>query len=113
MGLPGAERAVIEPAKLRDYLLSSTHPIGRFKAPLFQALGYTAKGWGVLHTDLLDVARTHQAVKSKPNAYGEKYEVRATLQGPNGRTAKIVTVWIVRTNEDYPRLVTAYPDQLR
>jgi len=30
--LPNADEAVIEPAKLRDYLLSTTHPLGRFKA---------------------------------------------------------------------------------
>lgn len=29
------ESAIINPSKLRDYILSLTHPIGRFKAKLF------------------------------------------------------------------------------
>lgn len=33
--LPNAEQAVVEPAKVRDYLLSSAHPVGRFKAVVF------------------------------------------------------------------------------
>lgn len=41
MALPNAELACIEPEKIRDYLLSPTHPIGRFKAMVFTtALGY-------------------------------------------------------------------------
>lgn len=30
MPLDKSQRAVIEPAKLRDYLLSTSHPVGRF-----------------------------------------------------------------------------------
>jgi hypothetical protein len=40
---PDWEKAEIDPAKIRDYLLSLTHPVGRFKAPFFAALGYTSK----------------------------------------------------------------------
>ena len=40
MKLPFAERAVVDPDKLRDYLLSSTHPVGRFKAVFFALLGW-------------------------------------------------------------------------
>lgn len=32
MRIPNADRAVIEPAKLRGYVLSRSHPVGRFKA---------------------------------------------------------------------------------
>ncbi len=107
--LPGRDRAVIEPAKLQDYLLSSTHPIGRFKAVLFFALGYTADNWQVLRDDLLELARTNEATPGAESPHGEKFEVRATLTGPNGRAADIVTVWIVRSAEVFPRFVTAYP----
>ena len=43
--LPNADRATIEPSKVRDYLLSPAHPIGRFKAAVFAALGYTQDDW--------------------------------------------------------------------
>ena len=43
MTLPNADRAIVDLAKLRDYCLSTTHPVGRHKAVVFQsALGLTA-----------------------------------------------------------------------
>jgi hypothetical protein len=43
MNLPNADRAVVDPAKLRDYLLAAGHPVGRFKARFFVSLGYVAE----------------------------------------------------------------------
>jgi len=37
-----AEHAVVDPAKLRDYLLSPEHPVGRAKARYFTALGFAS-----------------------------------------------------------------------
>ena len=45
MKLPEAQRAVIAPAKIQNYLLSTSHPIGRFKEPFFASLGYTVANW--------------------------------------------------------------------
>ncbi len=39
--LPAADRALVDPAKARDYLLSPAHPVGRYKAYVFFSLGYT------------------------------------------------------------------------
>ena len=41
--LPKAERAIIEGEKLRGYILSSTHPVGRFKAAFFNRFGYSTE----------------------------------------------------------------------
>jgi len=38
MKLPAAERAVIEPARIWDYLLSTSHPVGRFKVTVWIVL---------------------------------------------------------------------------
>ena len=40
MKLPNAARAIVDEAKVRDYLLSPEHPVGRFKARVFRAAGY-------------------------------------------------------------------------
>jgi hypothetical protein len=42
--------------------------------------------------------------------FGTKYEIRATITGPAGRQAVLMTVWMVNAGEQTPRLVTAYPD---
>lgn len=41
MKLPNATQAIIDEAKLHDYLLSPAHPVGRFKSAFFRSLGYT------------------------------------------------------------------------
>ncbi len=39
MRLPGGHQVRIEERKVRDYLLSATHPVGRFKARVFASAG--------------------------------------------------------------------------
>ncbi len=110
MLIPNADRAVIEPAKLHDYLLSRTHPIGRFKAAFFQALGYSSEDWRQLEADLRRQHLPEEATADEPTPYGRKYVIRATLVGPSGASAALVSVWVVRAGEDFARFVTAYPE---
>ncbi len=108
--LPAAERAYIDPAKVQDYLLSSVHPVGRFKAVVFQALGYKTDEWEKLRDDLLALARTTEAIPGQGSAFGQKYEVSGTLRGPNGREARFTCVWLVAVDAEAPRFITAFPE---
>jgi len=107
--LPEAENSVIEPRKLRDYLLSPMHPVGRFKAAFFARLGYNQNDWGALAADLRIHVREGEATEVGPSPFGRKFEVRGEITGPSGHRTEIVTVWIILEGEDYPRLITAYP----
>lgn len=109
MSLPNSARAIIDPRKVRDYLLSEGHPVGRFKAALFLVLGYSAAQWEMLHDDLLSIARTGPAARGHPSAYGQTFEVDGILTGPAGRSAAFRTVWMIKTGEDFPRFITARP----
>jgi len=109
MHLPNAEHALIEPAKVRDYLLSGAHPIGRFKAAFFVSLGYTQIEWEKLRDDLLALAAVGEAIPGRETGFGRKFEVGGMLTGPGGRSAEIRTVWIVANEGASPRFVTAYP----
>ncbi len=109
MKLPNRDSALIDPAKVRDYLLSPEHPVGRFKATFFAAIGYKRDDWQKLSSDLLEIARTGDAFSGPANQFGRKYEAHGTLPGVGGRAAAVVTVWIVLANETSPRFVTAYP----
>lgn len=108
--LPNAASAIVEPSKVRDYLLSPSHPVGRFKAAVFTALGYSQEDWPRLHEDLLLHGRSGQARLAEANQYGQKYLVSGTLKGPNGRTGAFVSVWLVESETSAPRLLTAYPE---
>ncbi len=110
MKLPQAECAVVDPAKIRDYLVSTEHPIGRFKARFFRSLGYSTENWRELEGHLRKVAASCEAVELQGSPYGRKFEIRAKLHGPQ-RTAQVTTIWIIRSGEDFPRFVTAYPGE--
>ena len=112
MKLPAAERAVIAPAKIRDYLLSTSHPVGRFKSPFFASLGYTSANWRRLEEDLLALAISGDAELGKDSPYGQKYEIRGTLNAPSGRPAGVLTVWIILSSGDAPQFVTAFPGEM-
>ena len=109
MLVPSADRATIEPAKLRDYLLSSTHPIGRFKARFFVALGFTADRWGELAEAFRIQHLTQDAEPAPATVHGQTYTIRAILNGPTGQSGMVVSVWFMPTRGDVPRFVTAYP----
>lgn len=109
MTLPHAKQAIVDPAKVRDYLLSTEHPVGRAKARFFAELGFNRDNWGALQAALLSLAQTEVALLGEESPFGQKYVVRGTIQGPAGVAAAVVTVWIVLRGEATPRLVTAYP----
>ena len=109
MLLPNADVAEIDPEKLRGNLLSPTHPVGRFKARFFAALGYSADDWQTLEADLRIQHLSQDAEPGAVTRYGQPYTIRAILKGPNGASALVVTVWFVRPSTREPHFVTAYP----
>jgi hypothetical protein len=109
MILPGANRAVVDEVKVRAYLLSHTHVVGQAKARFFARLGFSAHRWQELQTQLLILAQYSAAEAGVRSPFGQKYLVRGIIRGPNGRTAAVQSVWIIRAGESVPRLVTAIP----
>lgn len=109
MKLPNADRAVIDQQKLSGYLLSRSHPIGRFKAAFFARAGFDVENWTALAAQLRELARLGQAQPGESSEYDQKYLVSGTLIGPQGGQLAVTSVWIVRAGGDVPRLVTVYP----
>jgi hypothetical protein len=112
VAVPNFDRAVVDPAKLRDYLLSVAHPIGRFKAVFFGSLGYGPNHAVELDRDLRAHVASAVVASVERSPYGQKYVVRGRMKGPAGREADLISVWVVLSGEDYPRFVTAYPGGL-
>ena len=108
MKLPNGDRAVIPLAKLTRYLLSDRHPVGRHKARVLMALGFSPAEPGLLQRELLRIARESTVSGTEDNAYGRKYLVPGTLAGPSG-SREVSTVWFVANGTDTPTLVTVLP----
>lgn len=109
MRLPNADKAIIPVEKLRDYLLSPHHPVGKFKAAFFASLGYTEEDWTKLEEDLRSQHLVLDAEEQERTLYGRKFVIVGPLTGPSERTALVVSVWVIPSGEESPRFVTAYP----
>ncbi|EDY39498.1 putative adhesin/hemolysin [Cyanobium sp. PCC 7001] len=108
--LPHADHAVVDKAKICDYLLSSVHPVARFKARVFLSLGYTIEAWTRLRDDLLHHGRTGVVAQTLRSIYGMRVVISAKLIGPNGTSRQFRTVWLIADHSNQPRLITAFPE---
>ena len=108
MPIPNADRAIIAPEKLRDYLLAAEGR-GRGKAAFFGTLGYRRPEWQRLEADRRSQHLTLDAHVTVESEYGRKYVIRGALEGPTGVRMLVVSIWIVDAGSDTPRFVTAYP----
>jgi len=102
---------IIEPRKLRDYLLNQSHPEGVAKAEYLSEMGYNQENYHVLEFDLRNQHLTHDALPGKVSIYGAKFEIVAPLIGPNGNLRLIRSVWMIRKNDTIARLITLIPEK--
>jgi len=109
MKLPFRERVVVPSAKLVDYLLSPTHLVGKTKARFFAAFGFDLANAAELEQQLIAIAQTEDVQAITTTTFGTKYVLGGILQVADGRQTLIETVWIMETDTDQPRFVTAYP----
>jgi hypothetical protein len=108
MKLPNPRDALIDERKLLGYCLNPNHPEGQHKARVFKsALNLDQSHFAQLKAALLKAVETDEAIPDKNNPYGQKYIIDFPLTH-NNKTAIIHSVWIVRKNENFPRLVTCY-----
>ncbi|HYV00699.1 MAG TPA: hypothetical protein VE977_17840 [Pyrinomonadaceae bacterium] len=109
MRLPNASLALVERAKITEYLLNREHPDNGGKADFFIALGFRADDWETMAAALRILAINYPVNLSVESPHGKKYIVDGAIETPVGKTPMVRTVWIIDTGETVPRLVTAYP----
>jgi hypothetical protein len=106
--LPNGDRAILDIRKLEDYCLSPIHPRGRHKGRVFQqVLGLQQDDASWLRAELLEAAAMDEAVPLTTDAWGTHWRLDVTIRR-QGRSAVVRSLWIVRTGEDLPRLVTCW-----
>ena len=108
MKLLNPELAIVDDRKLAGYSLNLEHDEGKHKARVFKSAlnmdGYHAEE---LKRALLAAVENHEAITDKINAFGQKYVIDFPLTHED-KTATIHSVWIVRNDENFPRLFTCY-----
>ena len=108
MKLPNGARAQLG-QKLEKYSLNMDHSRGRDEAILFnKRLGITLENREILEAALLQAAIEDEAILRQANDYGSHYNVRFSMQTETENSI-VLSGWIIRPNEDFPRLTNTYP----
>jgi hypothetical protein len=108
MKLPNPDNAIIDEQKLTGYCLNPNHSEGQHKARVFKsALDLDLDDAEELKIVLLEAVKTYEAIPATSNPYGQKYIIDFPMTRTN-KMAIIHSVWIVKSQENFPRLVTCY-----
>lgn len=108
--VPRAREAVIPTNKLVGYALNPKHPRGRHKARVFaSALGIRQADWRYLREQLLNGIVDAPVRGTRITPFGVLYDVVVLVDGLNGATTPVVTIWLVEADRP-PRLVSTWPD---
>jgi hypothetical protein len=92
----------------RDYSLNAEHKEGKHKARVFAAaLGLAIDDAEWLREKLLKIAKSGDCRLGRKTDLGQRYLIDFELSRER-KTARLRSVWIVRTEEAHPRLVTCY-----
>jgi uncharacterized protein len=108
--LPHAAEAIVPPDKLVEYVLNPGHARGQHKARVFRsALAIDRSDWRYLHDQLPAGVVSVPVSGTRVTAFGVLYEVLLPVDGLNGATHPVMTVWMVEDAAP-PRLVSAWVD---
>jgi len=110
MRIPGAERALISLEKIARYLLNPDHPDGASKARVLAHAGFDAHRPEELQRALGEHVLSDNACEGRYSPFGTKYEITHPLKGPRGAVL-ITSIWIIRSDESFPRLITVIPER--
>jgi len=109
MELPNKEKAYIPLAKLKDYLLSETHSVGKSKAKFLRSLGFNEVNVNLLKEGLIAIAHSGNVKDVVSSSHGVKYVINGQIKVPVGGFIEMRTVWIIDKGQSRPRFVTSYP----
>lgn len=103
------EKAYVPIAKLKDYLLSETHSVGKSKAKFLRSVGFNEMNVNLLKDSLAAIANSGDVKEAIASPHGVKYIIDGLLKTPTGGAIKMRTIWIINKGQERPRFVTAYP----
>ena len=109
MKLP--ENALIVQEKLTKYLLVKRKR--NDKSQWLARAGYILENWEVLESDLREQILPTDATLTENTKYGQMYEIRGKLVGPNGKSLAVYTIWMTESATGKTKFITMYPDKRR
>jgi hypothetical protein len=101
--------ALIPDAKITCYLLIY-RPYDD-KSNFLAKADFTLDNPDDLLAALRQVIQIGEAIEDRTDQYGVYYRVKGLLQGPNGISLKVITVWLHRSIDQQFQFVTLVPDK--
>lgn len=80
------------------------------KSQYLESAGYNALEPHVLKEDLFKLAKEEPAVERQRTLYGQFFELKGALQGPNGKILNIRTIWMKENLSGNTKFITLIPD---
>lgn len=106
--LKNYEKAYVSLEKLTGYCLNEYHPYGKEKATTFKSvLGIGINEAVLLKDAILKGLSENDCEAREQDEFGERFTVTMRICIFE-KEANVTTGWIVRTDEDYPRLTSCY-----
>ena len=99
--------SIIAREKLSVYLLSRRED--HDKSKYLALAGYELADADRLEADLRTQILPLDAEPAGATAYGEKFIIRGTLVGPNDRSLKVLSVWMLEKATGLTEFITLYP----
>lgn len=107
MKLP--QDTVISERKIKGYLL--TPRVEDDKSGFLALAGYSLQTWRQLEGDLRRQIEERDALLIQTTRYGEMYQIKGQLTGPNGKVLDVITVWVRLHATGETRFITLIPDK--
>lgn len=101
--------STIASPKLTRYLLKFQQSDDKSK--FLQQAGYTLDNWQTLETDIRAQILSMPATFLESGRFGDSYEIRGTLTGPNGVSLNVVTIWMTEYETRITKFITLFPNK--
>lgn len=100
MYLPNKEKAKVTIDKITNYLLSTSHPVGKHKAVFFVSIGFKNNQPEILQEALRLIPEKYVVKETASTQFGEKFIIDGNIVAPNHRSYLLRTIWIIENNAD-------------
>jgi len=97
----------IDSEKITKYLLLKREK--NDKSLFLLQAGYDLTNWQYLETDLRNLTANNEALYSHSSIFGDYYEIKGSLKGPNGKALSVRTIWMKEHFSDQTKFVTLIP----
>jgi len=101
--------AIIAEEKIKEYLLSFRKR--NDKSKWLSKAGYKLEDWQRLEKDLRTQLLSLDAMYTEETQYGQMYEIKGMLTGPNGKTLSVCSIWMNEYESKSIKFITMFPDK--